>query len=125
MTYTYAKYDKEGKFVGVTSSSRPITQSLWSLIQTELPQSKLALSMLVNGELVFGEEITETEPPLDDQSTILLLREKRNTMLAESDWTQVADAPVDQAAWAVYRQQLRDLPDQPGFPQDVAWPTKP
>ena len=52
-------------------------------------------------------------------------REKRNTLLAECDWTQVADAPVDKAAWAGYRQALRDIPDQSGFPTSIVWPTAP
>lgn len=34
----------------------------------------------------------------------------RNARLAQTDWTQVADAPVDAQAWATYRQALRDLP---------------
>jgi hypothetical protein len=38
------------------------------------------------------------------------MRLHRNRLLSESDWTQTADAPVDQAAWATYRQQLRDFP---------------
>lgn len=49
----------------------------------------------------------------------------RNTLLSDSDWTQVADAPVDKAAWAAYRQQLRDVTSQAGFPWDIQWPTKP
>lgn len=53
------------------------------------------------------------------------VRSDRNRRLAESDWTQVADAPVDQAAWAVYRQALRDVTAQAGFPWDVEWPAKP
>ena len=53
------------------------------------------------------------------------IRAQRNTLLTASDWTQVADAPVDQAAWATYRQALRDVPQQPGFPHDVVWPTSP
>lgn len=53
------------------------------------------------------------------------IRNQRNQLLTESDWTQVADAPVDQAAWATYRQALRDIPQQEGFPTDIAWPTKP
>jgi hypothetical protein len=53
------------------------------------------------------------------------VRTKRNKLLAESDWTQVADAPVDQAAWATYRQELRDVPAQAGFPNAVEWPTSP
>lgn len=53
---------------------------------------------------------------------------QRNALLAESDWTQLADVPLSaeqKAAWASYRQELRDLTDQPGFPDNIAWPVKP
>lgn len=53
------------------------------------------------------------------------VREQRNRLIAECDWTQVEDSPVDKAAWATYRQELRDLPLQDGFPFDVTYPTKP
>lgn len=53
------------------------------------------------------------------------VRDQRNTKLAESDWTQVADAPVDKADWATYRQELRDISKQSGFPWDVNWPVEP
>jgi hypothetical protein len=51
-----------------------------------------------------------------DQSLENQMRQMRNAFLADSDWTQVADAPVDREAWATYRQQLRDFPAtwQPG-----------
>jgi hypothetical protein len=49
-------------------------------------------------------------------------RAERNTLLAASDWTQIPDAPVDQAAWATYRQALRDITAQAGFPADINWP---
>lgn len=52
-------------------------------------------------------------------------RDLRGKLLAASDWTQVPDAPVDQAVWATYRQALRDIPQQEGFPESVVWPTKP
>lgn len=52
-------------------------------------------------------------------------REQRNTKLSESDWTQVADAPVDKAAWATYRQELRDITAQADFPWDITWPDAP
>ena len=39
-----------------------------------------------------------------------MMRKVRDSMLKESDWTQVADAPVDKTAWATYRQTLRDFP---------------
>lgn len=53
------------------------------------------------------------------------LRTERNKTLAASDWTQVADAPVDQAAWAAYRQALRDLPANTADPFSPVWPTPP
>jgi hypothetical protein len=53
------------------------------------------------------------------------VREQRNRLIAECDWTQVEDSPVDKAAWATYRQELRDLTLQEGFPFDVTYPTKP
>lgn len=53
------------------------------------------------------------------------IRTERNAKLAESDWTQVADAPVDQAAWVTYRQALRDITNQESFPTNVAWPVRP
>jgi hypothetical protein len=52
-------------------------------------------------------------------------RSQRDALLSQSDWTQVPDAPVDQQAWAEYRQALRDIPQQAGFPTDITWPTKP
>jgi hypothetical protein len=53
------------------------------------------------------------------------VRAERNSKLSASDWTQVADAPVDQAAWATYRQALRDITAQAGFPWTVDWPAQP
>lgn len=53
------------------------------------------------------------------------IRAERNRLLSESDWTQVIDAPVDQTAWAEYRQALRDITSQEGFPHNVVWPVEP
>jgi hypothetical protein len=52
-------------------------------------------------------------------------RSQRNILLSESDWTQVDDAPVNKTAWAVYRQELRDISSQEGFPISINWPIKP
>jgi hypothetical protein len=53
------------------------------------------------------------------------LKMVRDGRLKGSDWTQVPDAPVDAAAWAVYRQQLRDLPANTTDPRNVVWPEPP
>ena len=53
------------------------------------------------------------------------LRSERNKRLAACDWTQVPDAPVDHAAWATYRQELRELPEHTVDPRNPVWPTPP
>jgi hypothetical protein len=65
--------------------------------------------------LAEGNTPLPTPAPTTEQLA-LEARVERNQLLAASDWTQVADAPVDQAAWAVYRQELRDITAQIGFP---------
>lgn len=52
-------------------------------------------------------------------------RAERNRKLADSDWTQLADSTADKDAWATYRQALRDVPAQAGFPNEVTWPELP
>ena len=49
----------------------------------------------------------------------------RNVELARTDWTQIADSPADKAAWATYRQALRDLPAQGGSADDAEFPNAP
>ena len=76
---------------------------------------------LVDGEWQYVHQIRDmTELELAPR-----VRSKRDRLLESTDWTQVADAPVDQAAWAMYRQALRDIPDQAGFPFNITWPQQP
>ena len=53
------------------------------------------------------------------------VRIDRNKRLADCDWTQLPDAPVPPAPWATYRQELRDVTAQAGFPYNIVWPEKP
>ena len=73
-------------------------------------------------------------PPAPDVPTEAEIREERDKLLAESDW--VVTKAVEQNAqdglgvqipvvWLDYRQALRDIPQQPGFPDNVTWPTAP
>lgn len=53
------------------------------------------------------------------------VRSIRNQLLRESDWTQLADAPLtaeQKEAWRTYRQALRNVPEQSSFPDTVVWP---
>ena len=55
------------------------------------------------------------------------IRAKRDQLIADSDWTMIPGATVDQAAWAAYRQVLRDLPQTYAAtgPESVVWPVEP
>lgn len=77
-----------------------------------------------NGEWLIGHTLEKL--PLDIASTNM--RAERKARLAETDWV-VARAyeegnPVPEE-WQSYRQNLRDLPQQQGFPYDIVWPNKP
>jgi len=66
------------------------------------------------------EEVAER---LEQQSS--LMRQERNQRLEASDWTQLPDAPANIGTWATYRQALRDVTGQNGFPWAVIWPAQP
>jgi hypothetical protein len=88
----------------------------------------------IEGEYSNNEyKIVDRQPVLKSQSEKLTpidevwseFRNIRDIKLQVSDWTQVPDAPVDQAAWAIYRQELRDLPANTTDPRNVTWPEEP
>lgn len=57
-----------------------------------------------------------------DDREAATVRAKRNVELAASDWTQITDCTANKALWATYRQALRDISGQVGFPWDITWP---
>ena len=70
-----------------------------------------------------ADQITQT-----NQTEALNIRSLRNSKLTACDWTQSPDNPMASAtktAWATYRQALRDLTKETGFPWNVTWPTDP
>ena len=83
------------------------------------------------------DEVDKKLKELQEGEPMALLREERNIRLAQTDWTQVSDSPLDTAPtniWRKYRQALRDLPlsanpklDSDGYLDlsSVEWPTKP
>ena len=71
------------------------------------------------------QEAKPTPTALTEEQLTEQVRAERNELLTTSDWTQVDDSPVDKSAWVTYRQLLRDVPSQAGFPTNITWPTKP
>lgn len=67
------------------------------------------------------DELPVETPPTADE-----VRTERQRLLNMSDWTQLADVPSEvQETWRKYRQALRDVPAQSGFPEKVKWPKAP
>jgi hypothetical protein len=70
-------------------------------------------------------DMTTDEVQQRDAGQAAQVRSERNALLAASDWTQLADSTADKAAWATYRQALRDVTGQQGFPWTIQWPEMP
>ncbi len=92
--------------------------------------SRDANPSLVSGVWTVGWTVVNKEPvevQQYDDAVAASNRSTRNTLLSNSDWTQVADAPVDATAWAAYRQALRDITSHANWPHldEADWPTKP
>lgn len=84
----------------------------------------------INGQI---EQYAEAAPvsnvaePTTEQLE-MQVRAQRNSLLTLCDWTQLPDAPLtdgEKQEWAEYRQALRDVPEQTGFPDVVVWPSTP
>jgi hypothetical protein len=117
----YTKYDADtGVIVGTFSGSaedaalnQPCIEGIWDTNTYRV----------VDG-VAIPKSTTEIEEYEVNRAGIIM-RNRRNALLQGCDWTQVPDAPVDAAAWAVYRQQLRDLPANTTDPRNVVWPEPP
>lgn len=97
-----------------------ISDALYSAVMTNRPSNKV-ISTDANGMPCLVDPVPPTLEQLEGA-----IRAKRNALLAQTDWTQSIDIPVEtQVKWRPYRQALRDVPEQNGFPNDVQWPAMP
>lgn len=67
-------------------------------------------------------ETLDTDPK---EKVLKRIRKWRDAELSATDWTQLADSPVNKQAWAKYRQSLRDLPASNNDPRQIEFPEKP
>jgi hypothetical protein len=91
----------------------------------------------VLGPVFTDQPATDTEPAktaaeqeaeykaMKDAEQAKSVRTSRGEKLKDSDWTQLADSTADKDAWATYRQALRDITSQAGFPWTIDWPEQP
>ena len=85
--------------------------------------TKYVLGPIFTGETAAADEAAYKSRKDAEQAVII--RQERSTKLKNCDWTQAADSPVNKETWATYRQLLRDIPSQEGFPWTITWPTYP
>ena len=121
----------------------PSTKSFWDNEinnPSKIPNDKIEITSDYRFELIDGLNsggnisINELGQPVitprSESDTLLLFAEnyrlQRDSLLKDSDWTQLADIPqAIRDKWAAYRQLLRDLPQQSEFPNSITWPTAP
>lgn len=134
--YSVEKFMQENPSFSSAPSNETLAQyGVFPVISTPEPDYDRATERAVWGPptVINGQwtHVWQTMPLTEEQKQNRLeaeindVRYKRNSLLKDSDWTQLADAPVDGAAWQPYRQALRDITTQEGFPWNVIWPTKP
>lgn len=73
-------------------------------------------------------EMTEEEKEHQNLQKATEVRWQRNRVLAATDWLVIKHLELNEnipEAWAAYRQALRDVPQQAGFPWEIVWPTQP
>jgi hypothetical protein len=85
--------------------------------------TKYVLGPIFTGETAAADEAAYKARK--DAERAVIIRQERSTKLKDCDWTQAADSPVNKETWATYRQSLRDVPTQEGFPWTITWPTEP
>jgi hypothetical protein len=79
----------------------------------------------VDGVTTTAAEAEAAYKTTKDAEQSASVRTSRNDKLAACDWTQLADSTADKTVWATYRQSLRDVTAQDGFPWNVTWPEAP
>jgi len=85
--------------------------------------TKYILGPVFTGDTAAADEAAYKA--MKDAEQAANVRNSRTEMLKDCDWTQIADSTADKTAWATYRQQLRDISAQSGFPWTITWPDAP
>jgi len=145
--YDYDILCKENPYTNFTQQDLPILYNgtvanlngneLVSVIEEAMPtynKQTQSVSLNSNPTLVNGvwtlswivSDLTQDQQNAVTQSKATSVRQQRDAKLSACDWTQTVDSPLtNKSAWATYRQALRDLPKETGFPWTMTWPTDP
>jgi len=120
--------DAQGYFVGVTTADvDPLNPTEWLIpagCVVAAPHDAPDGSRVKWDGSQWVNEVIPVEPEPESTPQDVLVRSERDSLLAATDWTANSDVTMSDAM-REYRQALRDVPQQAGFPHDVVWPTKP
>jgi len=114
---------REGYYGYVEAPAPAYDRKTQRVEQVPLSQTTPVNGVITQAWRVVGLNPTEMIQAEDEAWSEL--RYTRDQKLVASDWTQVSDAPVDKAAWASYRQKLRDMPNTTANPFNPNWPIAP
>ena len=125
MIYAYVNSAGYVAFVQQNGDPQTLEGLTIVILEEQLPPSpNMYYSYNINSHQ--WEDTRTEQQKYNEQCTIVIA--KRNDLLYASDWTQIPNNPLtteQQAAWATYRQELRDISKQSGYPFNVIWPTPP
>ena len=97
-------------------------------VHNDGPEEILQWNTEVLGDIPSQEMLDAAKAQFDLEVKAQDVRKNRSKLLADTDWVVImhtekgTNIPME---WEIYRQALRDVPEQPGFPFDVTWPEKP
>ena len=116
--------DKEKTVVSVDVES--IGNYVCSLVNEDDNDITLTIRKAIkNGDLDVADYV---EPTVDVEDLATKIRMQRNNLLKQTDYLMMSDYPIESDRLAkvkIYRQALRDIPEQSGFPRTITWPDKP
>ena len=116
--------DKEKTVVSVDVES--IGNYVCSLVNEDDNDITLTIRKAIkNGDLDVADYV---KPTVDVEGLATKIRIQRNSLLKQTDYLMMSDYPIESDRLAkvkIYRQALRDIPEQSGFPRTITWPEKP
>lgn len=136
----YAIYNSDGKYLVAGSSESELTESeipvdcfvYYGVVNIALQYQDIATNLptdmppMPQGFWVFDYTTKQWIP--DVQQATKTVDAQRVEILTATDWTQIPNnplTPTQQASWATYRQEIRDMSQQTGYPLNVVWPVAP
>jgi len=132
----YTKYNMDVDLIDIYPKTETGTRENSFLVEVHSstpPSFNPALEKIVESSPVLSnglwvqnwviEQLTEEERLQAEEEKSSEIRKQRNELLSDTDWTQLNDvSPTVSQQYANYRQALRDMPQQSGFPWNITWP---